>query len=394
MHFDIHIRHSMKERLADVASRMAAWDRKATPTGDVHDRLVKAIQPFRHTTGGIDVLVGGVDGSGEFPIVAYADSFVYATIAAATAYQADAVHGLREADLGLAPLVEFTWLTTSEEQRRRSLLESFERLVGRSIDDVLAGSDYAEINRAGRAQAVALKEGLIVPPAHDAGNLGIQLRTTAELAAALRLIEVAPKGSLVLTDGTMSLPFVHRERQSLFFEHLRRFCCVRARERGVVFAALSKSHGLPSGIRLEDAARERLGGADAEHWYIRVPDAAHDGWSMFPEDGPRVPPPGAVTYLVRFHRSTPIMRIDLDARLSKGAPADPAEEDRLFEVLDYAGHDQRCFGYPYPVKAAHDRTSLSQHEKVALKKQVIDAALRAGLKRSLFRDASQATGHA
>ena len=87
----------------------------------------------------------------------------------------------------------------------------------------------------------------------------MQLRTTAELAAALQLIESVPAGTFVLTDGTMSLPFVQREKQSLFFEHLRRFCCVRARERGVIFAALSKSHGLPSGVRIDEAAREKLG---------------------------------------------------------------------------------------------------------------------------------------
>jgi hypothetical protein len=88
------------------------------------------------------------------------------------------------------------------------------------------------------------------------------------------------------------------------------------------------------------------------------------------------------------------MRLDLDAQFC--ADALPSHDDvaRLFEVLDYASHDQRCFGYPYPIKAAHDRASLAQHERVALKKQVIDAAVGAGLKRSLFRDASQATGHA
>ena len=56
----------------------------------------------------------------------------------------------------------------------------------------------------------------------------MQLRTTAELAAALQLIETVPAGTLVLTDGTMSLPFVQREKQSLFFEHLRRYL-LRAR---------------------------------------------------------------------------------------------------------------------------------------------------------------------
>ena len=37
--------------------------------------------------------------------------------------------------------------------------------------------------------------------------------------------------------------------------------------------------------------------------------------------------------------------------------------------------------------------SMTKAERVALRKQVIDAAVRAGMRRSLFRDASRATGH-
>ena len=68
-------------------------------------------------------------------------------------------------------------------------------------------------------------------------------------------------------------------------------------------------------------------------------------------------------------------------------------EKKIFEDLDYASHDQRCYGYPYPIKAGHDRASMTQPERVAMRKQIIDAAVRAGRKRSLFRDASQETGH-
>jgi hypothetical protein len=147
----------------------------------------------------------------------------------------------------------------------------------------------------------------------------------------------------------MTLPFVQRERQSLFFEHLRRFCCVRARDRGVIFAALSKSHGLPSGVRLEESAREKIGRPDPEHWFFRMPRRDGDGWSPVPPDGPRVPPVGAVTYLVRFHRTTPIMRLDFDARYWDTAVTSSITQRRLFEALDFAGHDQRCFGYPRPI---------------------------------------------
>lgn len=68
-------------------------------------------------------------------------------------------------------------------------------------------------------------------------------------------------------------------------------------------------------------------------------------------------------------------------------------EVRLFEDLDYSCHEQRCFGYPYPIKAAHDRASLTKPEREVLRKQIIDAAVAAGMKRSLFRDVSMMTGH-
>jgi len=375
---------------------MAAWDQRQPPSRELHQRLVDAIEPFDHTVRSPGLLVGGVDGSGDFPAIAYADSFVYATVASATLYQADSVHGLKEVEKDLQPLIEFTWLTTSEHQRSTSLLDTFERLAGFPVDEILAGSDYSLLGHERRWSISEMRSGLIVPPAHDAGNVGIQLRTTAELGAALRLIEAVPEGAIVLADGTMSLPFVNRDKQSLFFEHLRRFCCVRARSRSVRFAALSKSHGLPSGVRLEEAAREKCGAKEPEHWFLRLPDSDTDGWSLWPPDGPRVPPVGAVSFLVRFHRSTPIMRLDLDARFwddNMGGGGDRQAVQRFFGSLDYASHDQRCFGYPYPIKAAHDRGSLTEQERAVLRQQLVESAVHAGMRRASFRDPSQLTGH-
>ncbi len=167
--------------------------------------------------------------------------------------------------------------------------------------------------------------------------------------------------------------------------------------------ALSKSHGLPGIETLEVLARELSGLGDremAEHWYLRIPTQAQDGWQMTLTGERRIPPVGAVSYLVRFHTNVPVLRIDMDraywATNIAGSGEDETQENerRLFEDLDYTSHDQRCFGYPYPIKAAHDRASLTKAERAALRKQVIDAAVHAGMRRSLFRDASRATGHA
>jgi hypothetical protein len=45
-----------------------------------------------------------------------------------------------------------------------------------------------------------------------------------------------------------------------------------------------------------------------------------------------------------------------------------AAEAEMFSQLDYSSHDQRAYGYPYPIKACHDRVRLSMAERSALKK--------------------------
>ncbi len=88
------------------------------------------------------------------------------------------------------------------------------------------------------------------------------------------------------------------------------------------------------------------------------------------------------------------MRLDMDrAWWEKHYQGDKKAELKVFQEIDYCGHDQRAYGYPFPIKACHDRTRLSMAERVVLRKQIIDAAVSKGMKRSLFKDASTATGH-
>lgn len=68
-------------------------------------------------------------------------------------------------------------------------------------------------------------------------------------------------------------------------------------------------------------------------------------------------------------------------------------EIQLFRDLDFASHDQRCYGYPYPIKACHDMASLTDDERAALRNQIIDEAVKSGLKRKNFVDPSIVTGH-
>jgi hypothetical protein len=206
-----------------------------------------------------------------------------------------------------------------------------------------------------------------------------------------------PPCRYVLMDTTMSLPMVTRHDLSLFYEHVKRLCCVRARERGIALFTISKSHGLPSIELLEGLACDKLGldrKKTAEHWYLRMPLLGFDNWELPLIEGRQIPPVGAISYLFRLHRNTPVMRLDMDRDWwEQRIQGNPEAEQKLFSELDYCGHDQRAYGYPFPIKACHDRTRLSQAERLVMKKQIIDAAVAQGMKRSLFKDVSMATGH-
>lgn len=391
---------AFRERLKEVAKRMASYQEGIAIEQDEADRLTDAITRFEHTSAvEKPFLVGGVDGSGDYPNVQFADSFVYVATANAVAYRTSVVSGLTEVAHGIAPIREPIWLPAPSDEKDRLLDEAFGWLVGRSVLDVVSGSDYIALKSAQcRASftAESLVADLIRPPAHDAANLAVQLRSTAELGCALRLLEMSEPPKYVIVDTTMSLPLLDNRRRSLFFEHVKRLCCVEARNRGIGFFSLSKSHGLPRIDLIESLARDKFGLGrpdEAEHWFLKMPH----GLTL--AEGRRIPPPGAVSYLVRFHRNVPVLRLDMDVEYwgrfirSDDPTEELANECRMFQELDYCGHDQRCYGYPYPVKAGHDRASLTKDERTMVRRLVEDAAVAEGTSRALFQSASMMTGH-
>lgn len=403
MKFDLHLRTVVRARLAEVAEEMSAWEGSAELGEEAQRRLRESIRFFDHTTTVGPLQCAGIDGSGDFPALAYGDSFVYLTVAQGSVYINDNVHGLKEVDLGLPALFDAFWIPETERGRAEVWDAAFSRICGIPVREVVTASDYRELKREFSRRHTPVDQlvaQLIRPNASDSPNVAIQLRTTGELSMGLRLLQRAPQEMGVfrtlIFDGTLTLPLVARRDVSLFYEHVKRLCCVEARRRGVVLLGLSKSHGLPGIEFIESAARDvaAVGRAESpEHWYLKVPTEEVDGWILPSTEGRRIPPAGAVTYLVRFHRSVPVLRVDLDAKYWSENLREDDQMRQLFQSLDYCAHDQRCYGYPYPVKAGHDRASLTASERVGLRKQLIDEAVRAGLKRSLFRDASQATGH-
>ncbi|OEU71092.1 MAG: hypothetical protein BA863_15325 [Desulfovibrio sp. S3730MH75] len=405
MHFDLHLRSQITQELEKLADRMKSWEDQPRIDQDESARIRENISFFEHSRRNESLSIAGVDGSGDFPAVSYGDSFIYVTVAQGAVFDADDISGLRERGPAKEPLFHFTWLAEKESHRKVSFDEALSHFSGQPIAEVIRKSDYRHIKakESGRNSPVeVLVDGLLRPHASDSGNVGIQLRSSAELGMALKLIRQSDPGGYVLFDSTLSLPLVTRADVSLYFEHLKRLCCVEARDKGVRFVAFSKSHGLPAIEVLEEIAREEKGlakGSVAEHWFLRLPVPGIDNWTFSLANERRLPPAGVMTYLVRFHRNTPVYRVDLDLEYWKSSVrgSSPVEtlqnEQNLFEDLDYASHDQRCYGYPYPIKAGHDRASLTKPERVALRKQIIEMAVKAGMKRTLFQDASLATGH-
>src|SRR5262249_40184340 len=154
----------------------------------------------------------------------------------------------------------------------------------------------------------------------------------------------------MLVEGTLSLPLVAHVEVSLFYEHLKRLCCLIASKKQIGFLALTKSHGISQSQLLEDIVREKAEtdlDRTEEHWFLRLPIPRVDNWETSLTKGRRLPPVGAVTYLFRLHRTTPMMRLDVDLNywretirgLSERQTLD--NERKLFEDLDYASHDQR-----------------------------------------------------
>ena len=394
----IPISTKFKVKAEGLATKMAAWESKPRLDETTENRIRGAIKSFSHTNSVDSFRIAGVDGSGDYPSFSYADSFVYVATASGTVFRTDALHGLVEEVVLTEPNLELVWLPEDREKAKDQWFAAFESLAGAMVEEVVSLSDYSDLKKKHAGSGASIDD-LIFPRASDTSNCGIQLRSVAEWGSALRIILAKPPCRYVLMDTTLSLPFIKTKDNSLFHEHLKRLCCREARDKEVNLFTISKSHGLPSIELVENLAREALGLPQekvAEHWFLRLPVNGIDDWDLEGLiEGRQIPPVGAVTYLFRLHKNTPVMRLDMD-RLwwEKRLRADSSAEGRIFQDIDYCGHDQRAYGYPFPIKACHDRTRLSMAERTVLKKQIIDAAVAKGMKRSLFKDASAATGHA
>lgn len=407
MRFDIHYRPDLKEKIKATALAIKDWNQETPEYRREIDALAEYVTSFEHcATPDHDFLIAGADGSGDFPCATYGDSFVYLVVALARVYSATkGVRGLDEVEIKEADLLDVLWLPEDQEMAHKLYDEFFSRIVEMPLEEICKTSDYRDILKSRDVSLSSIEkfiDQLIRPAGHDAGNIRVQLLGTAEVAALLKVLRsklVAGKGdkaTYVIEDRTLALPTAYME-SSLFFEIARRYACVLAREKGCVYLALSKSHDMPRMDLIEEMIRAKV--PSEEHWFMRIPGPYNKEKKPAFLESRAIPPDCAVTYLFRLHKSTGPLRLDLDYKYWKkniwNADGNQmrSNEIQLFRDLDVSGHDYRCFGYPYPIKACHDMASLTEAERVVLRKQVKELCVEMGLKAKNFLDASMQTGH-
>lgn len=405
MHFDIHFRPDVIDKIKNVVEDIHTWNINDSATADEIAEFSKRVVAFDHCARpDRSFLIAGADGSGDFPCVAYGDSVVYLVTAMSRLYEA-ASDRLSELPVTSDDVVDFLWLPEDKKKARKQFLDSFSSLIGDSLENICRKSDYFELaKKHGKnvSSPTDLIDNLILPASHEANNISIQLYSTAEVGALVRLMESLVKQGrpdkpiYILEDTTLALPMV-TAKSSLFFEIAKRYACEYARENGFTYLTLSKSHNMPHMELIEDEISKVV--PSREHWFLRLPSKS-TGESKPDFLGTRtIPPVGAVSYLFKLHNTTLPMRLDMSLKAWQQTILCPDKDEQrqreiqMFRDLDFASHDQRSYGYPYPIKACHDMASLTDDERVAMRNQIIEEAVRAGLKRKNFTDPGMLTGH-
>ena len=407
MHFDIQFREDLLRQIQGVVGDIKDWNADDSALSKELKSLEGRIVPFDHCAiPDHPFRIAGSDGSGDFPCVRYGDSFVYLVTAMARLYEATPdLNHLRELKAPNCDIVDLLWLPEDKKVSNDRFRVFFEHICCVPLSEVCTRSDYYDLckkNGCAPATSLDLINTLIFPEAHEDNNVRIQMMGTAEAAVFLQLLRSAllspedGEPSYVLQDATLTLPLVHKSA-SLFLEIAKRYACVLAREKKVTYLAVSKSHNLPHIDSIEELVRKVS--PTLEHWFLRLPTPALGEQTPHFLGTRAIPPVGAVTYLFRLHRTMPTMRLDMDFEYWKSSIWNRDErtmrerETRIFRDLDFASHDQRCYGYPYPIKACHDMASLTEAERSAFRKKVIDEAVANGLKRKNFLDPSIPAGH-
>src|SRR5262249_42549816 len=140
MKFDLHLRSSVREQIEQITARMKSREEMPRLEKSEVEVIRKRIQSFCHTTQKEKLLVAAVAAGGDFPSVAYGDSYIYLTTAQSVLYKVDAVSKLREIESPEQPTTLFTLIPEDEISRRQAFDEAFSLMAGLPVAEVIEGS--------------------------------------------------------------------------------------------------------------------------------------------------------------------------------------------------------------------------------------------------------------
>ena len=365
--------------IAELADRSVPFDHCAVPD-----------HPF---------LIAGTASSRTVACAAYQDNSFHFVRAVARLYEAE--HGpLQELPLNAGDISELLWIPRESAKAQEQFLKFFSDLMDVSLEEMGRVSDYWKLKRHSVPSADELLETLVYPFSHDTSYRDTQFCTAARLGMLSRLIRskevlFSPdKPVYLLEDSTLALPLI-RTDHALLYEIARRFICECARKQGVHYMTVTKSLNFPNPEKLDGEICKRL--RSDEHWFLRLPAAALGENKPNLLGSRTIPPVGAVTYFFKAGPETRPLRLDmsLTAWRQNVFSADQEEqlrrERQLFRDLDFACHDRRCYGYPYPLKAAQNGAFLTEYDQAVLRRVFVNEAVKAGLYRENFTDAAAQT---
>jgi hypothetical protein len=387
MNFDFLDRQFFEASLEAVKNFQQHLEDAEPPDRELN-RLCEGICSYGHCDQlDENFLIGAVDGSGDYPVFQQDDIFIYLVTSSAQLYQTDTnrQHKLSRFLIDNEYLRHYLVLPGNPEGLYKEYQKYFRFLTGKSLQQVLENSDYIEVYSSFGKKVTPEQiswDNLSIPHASQVSTQQYLIRTMAELAKAIHVLNTKPKYVLIDTS------FVYFLLGEAFYlpEILKRYLKVLGLRQNTGLIALSKSHNIPSGDLLARKANE-IGYKD--HWYLRLPSSDLEESVPGFLEGREIPPKLCVSYLFKFHGTMFPMRIDVDVNWwIKNINNDQTTEKAFFRDLDYCCHDVRCYGYPYPLYAAHRSASLTKRERRTIR----DILRKFAMKEGLIRDPFDRTG--
>lgn len=393
MDFDFLNRRFLQTARTAVQGFRQAVEASTPSEGDVKG-ILELVRPYGHTTTLVeDFVIGGIDGSGEYPLIQQDDVFMHFLSAASTCYRtaSSRQHKMSASAVGNELFATLVNLQDDIKAIRQTYQGLITELTGLDLKSLVAGSDYVEVfQQFGRGKITAggvTWPNVALARASQVATHGYLIRSMGEIGMAIRLLAQKPK--YLLLDTTLGYFLLG---ESIYLpELLKRYLITKAKEADTCVLGLSKSHNIPNGDLIGRLVKEQL--EHTEHWYLRLPspDLGEKPWKFLNDR--EVPPKLGITYLFKFHSTSFPMRLDVDAGWWRAhICGDEAKERRLFEDLDFTCHDVRSYGYPYPLQAAHRRSALTKQERRAVKDIVLQHAQSEGMLRGAFLGERDAEG--